>query len=120
MSKSKQQGTALETWLVKFFTDTGFGARRIAEGGSNDEGDVLLWDTTGSSWTIEAKAREVLNVTRELEKARTKAPKARSTLLIWKRLVKKEGKQNRGADGTKVVVVMGLDTLVDLLEKRET
>ena len=115
MSKSKAQGTAFETELVKHFAGEGFDAGRLAEGGSNDLGDIAIYDGEGTGWVVEAKATERLNVTRVLGKAIAKG--GPRTILIWKRLVK-TGKKVRQADGEKVVVVMTLDLFTELLSER--
>ena len=81
MSKQKQQGTKLETFVAKMLNGS-----RIAEGGINDKGDVLFnWN--GQEFFIECKARQSLNVTRELAKS-IKKSKSQFTALVWKRLVK--------------------------------
>ena len=115
MGKSKQQGTAFETELVKHFAGEGFDAGRIAEGGMNDLGDIMVHDRMGTAWVVEAKATERLNVTRVLHKAiRKGGPR---TVLIWRRLVK-TGKQKRQPDGEKVVVVLTLELFTELLNER--
>ena len=60
------------------------------------------------------KARQSLNVTRELAKA-IKKSKAKYTALVWKRLVK-TNKKVRQPDGVSVVVCLDLDTFVDLVD----
>ena len=63
MSKQKQLGTKLETFVAKMLNGS-----RIAEGGVNDKGDVLFnWN--GQDFYVECKARQSLNVTRELAKS---------------------------------------------------
>lgn len=115
MSKSKQQGTAWESWIVNEYNSKSPGgwAERIAEGGEHDRGDIRIVTELDEEWIIEAKATERLNVTRVLNKARKKS-RILNTVLIWKRLVK-NGTQRRGADGEKVVVVMDLDTFWRLI-----
>ena len=117
MNKPRMQGTAFETWLVKWLNRiSGVVAERLAEGGSQDQGDIRFYDMFEQVWYVECKAREVLNVTRELSKARLKSPDPQHTVLAWKRLVKNGGKR-RVSDGEPVVIVMGLDTLHSLLGK---
>ena len=116
MNKPKQQGTAWETWLVKHFAGEGFDAGRIAEGGMNDLGDLMIHDQLGTPWIVEAKATERLNVTRVLGKAIEKG--GPRTVLIWKRLIK-TGKKVRQADGEKIVVVLTLDLFTELLKERQ-
>lgn len=115
MSRPKDQGTRFETWTVDWLKNTGqLNPRRLAEGGSNDEGDVRFDTHFEGPWTVECKAAERLNVTRVLSKARAKSPEPRQTVLFWKRLVKGDGKR-RKPDGEPVVVVMGLDTFAQLI-----
>lgn len=120
MSKSKQQGTAFESWMVKWLNaiDPMHFARRIAEGGSADEGDVTWEDYAGAEWIGECKATQTLNVTRVLEKARKKSPYSQRTVLFWKRLTRSKDNKKRTPDGTPVVVVMGLDTFAELMRDR--
>ena len=81
MNKPKSQGTAFETWTVNWLKNTGqLNPRRLAEGGSNDEGDVRFDTHFEGVWTIECKSAERLNVTRVLSKAREKSPEPRHTV----------------------------------------
>lgn len=115
MSKNKKQGTAFETWTRKALNSLGIGARRIAEGGSNDEGDVEAHLDGITRWVIECKARSSLNIQETLGKARRKAGGA-PVILVWKRLVRVAGKQIRQpVDGERIVVVLGWDDFVRLL-----
>jgi hypothetical protein len=110
------QGTAFETWVVKWLQGLGWlQVRRIAEGGSKDTGDVEFRGHYGDPWVIECKATQTLNVTRVLGKARKKSPYPRTTILMWKRLTKSKGNTNRTPDGEPVVIVMGLDTFEQLI-----
>ena len=56
MGKSKAQGTRFETELVNYFTNVGFAAGRLAEGGRNDRGDILIHNDIDEQWVVEAKA----------------------------------------------------------------
>lgn len=117
MSKNKAQGTAFETWTRKALNALGIDAARIAEGGSNDEGDVEVH--LGERWIIECKATSALNIQQILGKARRKANGA-PVILVWKRLVKVAGKQKRQpVAGESVVVVLGWDDFVRLITKAE-
>lgn len=108
MSKQKQQGTKLETFVAKMLN-----GERIAEGGSKDKGDVrFFWNNI--EFFVECKARQSLNVTRELAKAIRKS-KSDFTALVWKRLVKTEGSR-RQPDGIPIVVCLSLDTFVEIVE----
>jgi hypothetical protein len=115
VSRAKAQGTAFETWVVNWLKAIGqINPRRLAEGGSNDEGDVRFDTHFEGSWTIECKSAERLNVTRVLSKARAKSPEPQQTVLFWKRLVKSDGKR-RKPDGEPIVVCMGIDTFERLI-----
>ncbi len=119
MSKSKQQGTAWETAVVDRLTQhgtiSGMHAKRIAEGGSKDEGDVEFYHPGGDRIVVECKATQALNVTRVLGKARAKSS-ADITVLAWKRLIK-TGKKVRQPDGEKEVVVLTLDDFIYLMTR---
>lgn len=117
MSKAKAQGTSHESWIVKALNDAGFQARRLAEGGAADEGDV---ETTinGERWILEGKARQTLNIQLTLGKARKKANGLR-VAVVWKRLVKVAGYQNRQpVGGERVVVVLGWDDFLHLVQNQ--
>lgn len=118
-NRPKQQGTAFESWIVTWLKQNGIEtAYRLAEGGSKDQGDVRFVDLGEEEWTIEAKATQALNVTRVLGKARRKAPDRRRTILMWKRLTKsKPDAKRRTPDGEAIVVVMGIDTFEDLIDR---
>jgi hypothetical protein len=123
MSKAKAQGTKHESWLVDIFKSAGYEARRIAEGGALDEGDVetILLD---KRWVIEAKARQNLNVQATLGAARRKANAASEVpvpvAVIWKRLVKVAGMKNRQpVEGERVIVCLSLDDFLALLDTKK-
>lgn len=114
MSKAKAQGTTHESWIVKAFAAAGITARRLAEGGADDEGDVEA-GINGERWILEGKARQTLNVQATLGKARRKAGGAR-VAVVWKRLVKVAGYQNRQpVEGERIVVVIGWDDFMSLV-----
>jgi hypothetical protein len=113
MSKQKQQGTNHESWIVTALKAVGIEARRIAEGGANDEGDIEML-LNGERWILEAKSRQTLNVQEALGKARRKASGTR-VALVWKRLVKVTGFKNRQpVAGERVVVILGWDDFIHL------
>jgi hypothetical protein len=122
MSKQKKQGTTHESWIVNELTSHQHPANRIAEGGSQDEGDV---ETTiaGEKWVLEGKARSNLNVQQALGKARAKASAANSgqqipVAVVWKRLVRVPGLQVRQpVEGERVVVILGWDDYLSLVNK---
>lgn len=114
MNKNKKQGTAFETWTRKALNALGIRARRLAEGGQYDEGDVETW-VTSDRWVIECKAQSSLNVQKILAKARRKAG-GDPVILVWKRLVRVQGKKIRQpVDGERIVVVLGWDDFVRLI-----
>ena len=118
VNKPKMQGTAFESWLVTKLNEALFPfspARRIAEGGSNDEGDIAYFDGFNQRWVIEAKATQTLNVTRVLGKARAKGGKY--TVLAWKRLTRSKGNTNRTPDGEPIVVVVPWELWVELMKR---
>lgn len=122
MSKQKKQGTAHESWLVNQLRDAGFDARRLAEGGANDEGDVEAH--LPDRWVLEAKARASLNVQDTLGKTRAKAAAAAGqpvpVAVVWKRLVRVPGKQVRQpVAGERVVVCLSLEDFLALLRRGE-
>jgi hypothetical protein len=90
-------------------------ARRLAEGGSDDEGDVEAF-ITGRRWVLEGKARQTLNVQATLGKARRKAGGDTPVAVVWKRLVRVPGYKNRQpVEGERVVVVLSWDDFVSLV-----
>jgi hypothetical protein len=115
MSKQKAQGTSHESWIVNELMAAGLKSRRLAEGGSDDEGDVET-TITGSRWVLEGKARQTLNVQQTLGKARRKAGGNTPVAVVWKRLVKVAGYTNRQpVEGERVVVILGWDDFVRLV-----
>jgi hypothetical protein len=124
MSKAKQQGTAHESWIVTELNQQGHEARRIAEGGSQDEGDVEA-TLDGTKWVLEGKARSALNVQKALGKARAKARAANGdepvpVAVVWKRLVRVPGLQVRQpVEGERVVVILGWDDFLTLVKENK-
>jgi hypothetical protein len=116
MSKAKAQGTTHESWIVKALEAAGITARRLAEGGADDEGDVEA-GINGERWILEGKARQTLNVQATLGKARRKAGGLR-VAVVWKRLVKVAGYQNRQpVEGERIVVILSWDDFMSLVLK---
>jgi len=114
-SKQKQQGTSHESWIVKALTSVGIKARRLAEGGSDDEGDVEAF-ISGHRWVLEGKACQTLNVQKILGKARRKAGGDTPVAVVWKRLVKVAGSKNRQpVEGERIVVVLSWDDFQTLV-----
>lgn len=119
MSKQKQQGTQHESWIVSELAKHDIEARRLAEGGSADEGDVEAV-LRGERWVLEGKARQTLSVQATLAKARRKAAGS-PVAVVWKRLVKAAGKQVRQpVAGERVVVILGWDDFVRLVAANDT
>ena len=122
MSKQKKQGTTHESWIVNELTSHQHPASRIAEGGSQDEGDVEA-TLAGEKWVLEGKARSNLNVQQALGKARAKASAANGgqpvqVAVVWKRLVRVPGLQVRQpVEGERVVVILGWDDYLSLVNK---
>ena len=118
MSKPKAQGTAFESWLVTQLNEKLWPigtARRIAEGGAKDIGDVTYQDGFNQTWVVECKATQTINVTRVLGKARAKGGKY--TVLAWKRLTRSKGNTNRTPDGEPIVVVVPWELWVELMKR---
>jgi Holliday junction resolvase len=119
VSKPKAQGTRHESWIVKELDAIGITARRIAEGGSADEGDVEA-TINGTSWVLEGKATQTLNVQKILGKARKKAGGSTPVAVVWKRLVKVAGMSNRQPiEGERVVVTLSWEDFVELVKAKE-
>lgn len=119
VSKQKQQGTTHESWIVKALQSIGLTARRLAEGGTADEGDVETF-IIGKRWVLEGKARQNLNIQQTLGKARTKAGGNTPVAVIWKRLVRVPGyKVRQPVEGERITVSLGWDDFVALVSKTE-
>ena len=114
MSKAKAQGTRWETEIVNRLNTHHINARRLPEGGTRDEGDIEFW-RDGQRWIVEAKHRERLQPHRALHAAKTKAGDA-TTIIAWKRTVKKKGNDRRSADGEPEIIAMDMDTFLYLLD----
>lgn len=85
--RPKDQGTAFESAIVLAARGFGLIARRLAEGGSGDEGDVEVHDGCGRRWVIECKARSSLALHTAFAKSAGKVPSGDGHALMWKRLV---------------------------------
>lgn len=119
MSKAKAQGTRHESWIVNLLKDNGFEARRLAEGGADDEGDVEV-HINGTRWVLEGKARQNLNVQQTLGKARKKAGGLTPVAVIWKRLVSVAGYSNRQPiEGERVVICLSIDDFLNIIKRKE-
>lgn len=113
VNKNKAQGTAFETWTRRALEALGIQSRRLPEGGAHDEGDVEA--LLGRRWVIECKATSALSVQAILGKARRKA-NGDPVILVWKRLVRSQGKKTRQpVEGERIVVVLGWNDFVRLI-----
>jgi len=117
-NKPKQQGTRHESWIVNELEAIEVDARRLAEGGSDDEGDVEAF-LAGERWVLEGKARQNLNIQLTLGKARRKAGGGR-VAVVWKRLVRVAGMNKRQpVEGERVVVVLGWEDFLHLVATKD-
>ena len=78
VNKPKIQGTKFETLVVSKLNNYGFKAKRLAEGGSNDKGDIecenpFVDKLPYPKIIFEAKHRANLNVHQTLAKSKEKA-----------------------------------------------
>mgnify|MGYP003113832824 FL=1 len=122
VNKPKIQGTAFETLTVNKLNDYGFKAKRLAEGGSKDKGDIECQvPFTGilpyPNIIFEAKHRANLNVHQTLAKAKEKADG--DVILAWKKTKRKNNSKVRVADGERVVYIVDEDLMFRLLENYE-
>tara|TARA_B100000927_G_scaffold282018_1_gene268208 strand:+ start:455 stop:847 length:393 start_codon:yes stop_codon:yes gene_type:complete len=123
VNKPKIQGTAFETLTVNKLNEYGFKARRLAEGGSKDEGDIECEVPFTSILPyprviLEAKHRANLNVHQTLAKAKDKAGNS-DVILAWKKTKRKNNSKVRVADGERVVYIVDEDLMFRLLENYE-
>lgn len=118
-NRLKAQGTALESQVVKDAKARKMDARRIVEGGIQDEGDVEIH--ADERWLVECKSRANLNIQETLAKAKEKGVKQGHTgpvAVVWKRLTRKNGNQKRTpVAGIPTVVIVEYDLWLDILEK---
>jgi len=123
VNKPKKQGTTFETAQVHKLNSYNehHKARRLAEGGSKDEGDIEFYRVDfmlpNERWIMEAKNRQAFNLHRGLQIAKSKAGK-NPVVIAWKKLKKVEGSKRRVADGESVVYCMDEKTFMALLEGR--
>jgi hypothetical protein len=119
VNKPKIQGTAFETLTVNKLNKYGFKARRLAEGGSKDKGDIECENTFVDRLPypkiiFEAKHRANLNVHQTLAKAKEKA--GGDVIVAWKKTVRKNNSKVRVADGERIVYIVDEDLMFKLLE----
>jgi hypothetical protein len=101
----------MESLVVRAVQDFGLIADRLAEGGSNDRGDVRIF--TDVEWVGEVKDRMNLSVPRALEKAMLKSGTPH-TFLVWRKMTRRNGSQRRTQDGP-VIVALTLPRFLELL-----
>jgi len=122
VNKPKIQGTAFETLTVNKLNEYGFIARRLAEGGSKDLGDIECENTFAGvipnpKIIFEAKHRANLNVHQTLSKAKEKANG--DVVLAWKKTKRKNNSKVRVADGERTVYIVDEDLMFRLLKSYE-
>ena len=121
VNKPKKQGTTFETAQVNLINkyNTHHKARRLAEGGNRDEGDIEFFRVDymlpSERWIMEAKNRQAFNLHQGLAKAKRKAGKY-PVVIAWKKLKKVKGQKRRTTDGESVVYCMDEKTFFALLE----
>ena len=113
----KDQGTGWERDVEGMCKDAGLKVWRLAEHGSNDQGDLMVESRWGRI-VIECKCRGNLPVHAAVGKANSKARHpstfpARMAVVAWKRLVDTGGVRRRQAG--RPVAVMDLEDLLCLL-----
>ena len=109
-NRSKQQGTAWESAIVRRFTDEGINAWRLSEGGQYDLGDVML-DEYGI--VIECKDTTQLNLHQAVAKANRKAARRGHIAAgAWKRKKRQNGNQRRTQVGPPIVAMLLDDYLL--------
>lgn len=110
-NRAKQDGTAWEAALVRQAEAHGYEAWRLAEGGTNDPGDLVIRTSDGDHYVIEAKRRAAMNAHDALAKATSKAEHADLPFAVtgvgvaWKRLVRKDGQQRRVQAGPPLMLI---------------
>ena len=122
VNKPKIQGTAFETLTVNKLNAHGFKAKRLAEGGSKDLGDIECENTFLNilpypKIILEAKHRANLNVHQTLFKSKEKA--GGDVILAWKKTKRKGNSKVRVADGERVVYIVDEDLMFKLLKSYE-
>ena len=108
LKNARKKGVAFETAIVTAARALGLVARRLAEGGATDEGDLELWARDGTRIVVEAKATAALSPQSVLAKAVTKARGHGHTgpvALIWKRATVKPGNTRASPDGPPLVIM---------------
>tara|TARA_A100001011_G_C14321483_1_gene850920 strand:- start:5156 stop:5518 length:363 start_codon:yes stop_codon:yes gene_type:complete len=106
VNKPKQQGTTYETFCVNRLNEIpSIKAQRLAEGGMNDRGDLVIEKAKSFDVIGECKNRTNLNLHQTLRKALEKSGQF-ETVVYWKKLKRKGGNSKRTPDGEPEVVAM--------------
>ena len=115
-TRAKDLGTRLETATVKYFLESGLQARRLAEQGRNDLGDIELHGLRQPFPYIilECKARANLNLHQTLATA-TEKGRGAPVVVWWDKLTRKGDAQRRTPDGVKTIVAMSEETFCLLI-----
>lgn len=118
-NRPRKQGTAFETALCSTLNAVpGVDARRLAEGGSQDRGDLEIVTAQLAPIVVECKAREKLSVHDTVAKASQKAQNGRRAAVVWKRLLKSRPDARRRTEaGDGPIVAMPLPLFCELLEQ---
>ena len=123
VNKPKIQGTRFETYIVNKAKSLGMWSRRLAEGGSKDEGDLEIIPTNsppfGKRFVVEAKHRQNLNIHQTMAKAIEKCPDKDTSIVAWKKTVRKNNNKKRSADGVTTVYCMDEETFFNLIGENE-
>ena len=82
VNKPRAQGTRAESRFTRLMQTAGLLVRRLAEGGSLDEGDHEVRSRAGERYVVEVRDRERMNAARALEAAVGKSKTFR-TILWW-------------------------------------
>ncbi|WP_336251055.1 hypothetical protein [Stomatohabitans albus] len=115
LKNARKKGVAFETAIVTAARAFGLVARRLAEGGHADEGDLELWAATGQRIVVEAKSTATLSPQAVLTKATVKARAHGHTgpvALVWKRATVKPGNTRASPDGPPLVIMPMVDWLM--------
>lgn len=100
-NKHKKQGTTEERRQLNLLRHAGFPGQRLAEGGSNDEGDLKI-EVGTTHIIVESKHRDRLPIHEAVQKAEAKAFPYES-VIWWKRTTLKKGNKQRSQVGEPIV-----------------
>lgn len=115
VNKPKSAGTRWEREVLLRFEAADIQVTRLAEGGVNDLGDLMIDD---HGIVIEAKDRASMNVHGVLKDAVAKAKRGGFVAVVaWKRKGMKSGNTKRSPMGPPLVA-MRLEDFIELLHRR--